>query len=85
MANELAGILGKEARMITVDYAPGAKDAIQRHKARVFVYVLGSSVVMQVRGGKEVTPGPGWDVLLGSGRRACRGQQWEHDRAREFS
>jgi Cupin domain len=41
--------------MITVDYAPGATDAIHRHNAHVFVYVLEGSVVMQVRRGKEVT------------------------------
>jgi hypothetical protein len=38
MAKDLAGIPGKEATMITVDYAPGAKDAIHRHNAHVFVY-----------------------------------------------
>ena len=45
--------------MITVDYAPGATDAIHRHNAHVFVYVLEGSVVMQVRGGREVTLLPG--------------------------
>lgn len=59
MAKDLADIPGKEATMITVDYAPGAKDAIHRHDAHVFVYVLEGSVVMQVRGGNEVTLGPG--------------------------
>ena len=45
--------------MITLDYAPGATDEIHRHKAHVFVYVLEGNVVMQVRGGKQMTLGPG--------------------------
>jgi quercetin dioxygenase-like cupin family protein len=50
---------GKEATMITVEYAPGASDPIHRHNALVFVYVLEGSVVMQVQGGKQQTLGPG--------------------------
>jgi quercetin dioxygenase-like cupin family protein len=45
--------------MITVVYPPGASDPIQRHNAHAFVYVLEGSVVMQVKGGKEVTLTPG--------------------------
>jgi quercetin dioxygenase-like cupin family protein len=59
LSKDLTGIPGKEGLMITVDYAPGATDAIHRHNAHVFVYVLERSVVMQVRGGKEVTLVPG--------------------------
>ena len=59
LSEDLTGIPGKEGLMITVDYAPGATDAIHRHNAHVFVYVLEGSVVMQVRGGKEVTLVPG--------------------------
>ena len=59
LSKDLTGIPGKEALMITVEYAPGATDAIHRHNAHVFVYVLEGSVVMQVRGGKEVTLVPG--------------------------
>jgi quercetin dioxygenase-like cupin family protein len=59
LARDLRDIPGKEATMITVEYPPGAKDAIHRHNAHVFVYVLEGSIVMQVRGGKEVTLGPG--------------------------
>ena len=59
LSKHLTGIPGKEGLMITVDYAPGATDAIHRHNAHVFVYVLEGSVVMQVRGGKEVTLIPG--------------------------
>jgi quercetin dioxygenase-like cupin family protein len=59
MQKDLTGIPGKEALMITVDYAPGATDEIHRHNAHVFVYVLEGNVVMQVRGGKQMTLGPG--------------------------
>jgi len=59
LLKDLTGIPGKEALMITVEYAPGATDAIHRHNAHVFVYVLEGTVVMQVRGGEEVTLVPG--------------------------
>jgi quercetin dioxygenase-like cupin family protein len=55
---ELSGILGKEATILTVEYPPGGSSAEHRHNAHVFVYVLEGSVVMQVKGGKEVTLGP---------------------------
>ena len=45
--------------MITVEYPPGHTDEIHRHNAHAFVYVLEGSVVMQVRGGQEVTLTPG--------------------------
>ncbi|KJK23274.1 cupin [Burkholderiaceae bacterium 16] len=46
---------GKEATMIVVEYPPGAVDPVHRHDAHAFVYVLEGSIVMGVRGGKEVT------------------------------
>lgn len=58
VTKDLTGIAGKEASMLTVEYAPGASSAVHRHNAHTFVYVQGS-VVMQVKGGKEVTLGPG--------------------------
>ncbi|HXJ78989.1 MAG TPA: cupin domain-containing protein [Candidatus Methylomirabilis sp.] len=59
MQKELTDIPGKEALMITVEYAPGGSDPVHRHNAHAFLYVLEGSVVMQVRGGKEVTLTPG--------------------------
>ncbi len=50
---------GKEGLMITVEYPPGWSDPIHRHNAHAFVYVLEGTVVMQVKGGKEVTLTPG--------------------------
>ncbi len=46
---------GKEVLMITVEYQPGGVDPIHRHDAHGFIYVLEGSIVMQVKGGKEVT------------------------------
>jgi quercetin dioxygenase-like cupin family protein len=59
MTHELAGIDGKEGTMVMVEYAPGGSDAEHRHHAAAFVYVLEGAVVMQVKGGQEVTLGPG--------------------------
>ena len=50
---------GKVVEMITVDYPPGAVDPVHRHDAHAFIYVLEGSIVMQVKGGKEVTLKPG--------------------------
>ena len=54
-SKELTDFPGKEGLMITVEYPPGSIDPIHRHNAHAFVYVLEGSIVMQVRGGKEVT------------------------------
>jgi quercetin dioxygenase-like cupin family protein len=59
MTKDLAGLAGKEATMLTVEYAPGGSSDKHRHNAHTFVYVLEGSIVMQVEGGKEVTLGPG--------------------------
>ena len=58
-SKDLPEFPGKEALMITVDYPPGAVDPIHRHNAHAFVYVLEGSIIMQVKGGKEVTLTPG--------------------------
>ena len=58
-SKDLTDFAGKEGLMITVEYPPGASDPIHRHNAYAFVYVLEGSIVMQVRGGKEVTLTPG--------------------------
>ena len=55
MSKDLPNLPGKEGLMITVDYPPGSVDPIHRHNANAFVYVLEGTIVMQVRGGKEVT------------------------------
>jgi uncharacterized protein YbjT (DUF2867 family)/quercetin dioxygenase-like cupin family protein len=59
LTKDLAGVSGEQVLMYTVDFPPGFSSPIHRHNAQVSVYVLEGSVVMQVRGGKEVTLGPG--------------------------
>jgi len=58
-SKDLTNLPGKEGLMIIVDYPPGSVDPIHRHNAHAFVYVLEGTIVMQVRGGKEVTLTPG--------------------------
>ena len=58
-SKDLPNIPGKEGLMITVEYPPGSSDPIHRHNASAFVYVLEGTIIMQVRGGKEVTLTPG--------------------------
>jgi len=59
LSKELMDLPGKEGLMVTVEYPPGSSDPIHRHNAHGFIYVLEGSIVMQVRGGKEVTLTPG--------------------------
>ena len=59
MSKDLADFPRKEGLMITVVYPPGSSDPVHRHNADAFVYVLEGSIVMQVKGGKEVTLTPG--------------------------
>jgi quercetin dioxygenase-like cupin family protein len=55
MTKELPDISGKEGTMLLVEYPPGGRDPVHRHDADAFLYVLEGSVVMQVKGGPEVT------------------------------
>ena len=59
MSKDLTSLPGKEGVMITVEYPPGSSDPIHRHNAYGFIYVLEGSIVMQVRGGKQMTLTPG--------------------------
>lgn len=59
MSRNLPDFPGKEGVMITVEYPPGASDPVHRHNADAFVYVLEGTIVMQLRGEKEVTLTPG--------------------------
>jgi quercetin dioxygenase-like cupin family protein len=59
MSKDLTDLPNKEGLMITVEYPPGSSDPIHRHNAHAFIYVLEGSIVMQVKGGKEVTLTPG--------------------------
>jgi quercetin dioxygenase-like cupin family protein len=59
MSKDLAENPGREVLMIAVEHAPGGSSAIHRHNAHAFVHVLEGSVVMQVKGGQQVTLTPG--------------------------
>jgi quercetin dioxygenase-like cupin family protein len=67
MAQEVASLIskdlpdnpGKEVLVISVAHPPGGSNAIHRHNAHAFVYVLEGSVVMQLKGGQQVTLTPG--------------------------
>jgi len=59
LSKDLTESPGREGVMITVEYPPGSTDPVHRHNAHGFIYVLEGSIVMQVRGGKEVTLTPG--------------------------
>ena len=59
MSKDLTENSGKEVLMITVEHAPGGSSAVHRHSAHAYVYVLEGSVVMQLKGGKQVTLTPG--------------------------
>ncbi len=58
-SKDLTDLSGKEGLMLLIEYPPGSKDPIHRHNAHGFIYVLEGSIIMQVRGGKEVTLTPG--------------------------
>jgi len=59
MSKDLTNLPGKEGLMVMVEYPPGSSDPIHRHNAHAFGDLLEGSIVMQVRGGKQVTLTPG--------------------------
>ncbi|WP_416762270.1 cupin domain-containing protein [Roseateles sp. So40a] len=59
MTKSLSNLPGQEVLMLTVEYPPGGADPVHRHDAHGFIYVLEGSIVMGVKGGKEVTLTPG--------------------------
>ncbi|HET7239026.1 MAG TPA: cupin domain-containing protein [Terrimicrobiaceae bacterium] len=59
MSKDLKEAPGKEVVMVTVGYPPGWSDPVHVHNAYGLIYVLEGTVIMQVKGGKEVTLTPG--------------------------
>ena len=55
LSKDIKEFPGKEGEMIIVEYPPGSVDPVHRHNAHAFVYVLEGSIVMQLKGQKEVT------------------------------
>jgi quercetin dioxygenase-like cupin family protein len=84
MSKDLAYSPGKEVLMITVEYPPGGSDPVHRHNAQGFIYVLEGSVVMQVKGGKEVTLTPGQSFYEGPEDVHVVGRNASTDRPAKF-
>ena len=59
LTKDLADMPGKEAVSFIVEFPPGSVDPVHSHDAHAFIYVLEGSIVMGVKGGKEVTLTPG--------------------------
>jgi quercetin dioxygenase-like cupin family protein len=59
LSKDPTNLPGEEGLMIAVEYPPGSSDPIHRHNAHAFVYLLEGSIVMRLRGGKDVTLTPG--------------------------
>jgi quercetin dioxygenase-like cupin family protein len=76
-SQDVAGIPGEELLMVTVEFAPGQSDAIQRQDADAFIYVLAGTVTMHGVGGQELT--------LGTGQAFYEGRQDIHIVARNAS
>ncbi|MET0485493.1 MAG: cupin domain-containing protein [Candidatus Rokuibacteriota bacterium] len=55
MSKDIPETPSKEVLMITVEHAPGGSSPSHRHDAHAVVYVLEGSVVMQLKGGQQVT------------------------------
>jgi quercetin dioxygenase-like cupin family protein len=62
MKQRLADVVGKEATVLTVDYAPGAASEQHVHPGSVFAYVLEGTVITQLEGDEPITysKGQGW-------------------------
>jgi quercetin dioxygenase-like cupin family protein len=81
---ELPDFPGKEVVMITVEFPPGGSDPIHRHHTHGFIYVLESSVVMQVKGGKEATLTPGQTFYEGPDDVHVVGRNASHTKPAKF-
>ena len=84
MSKDLTEFPGKEGLMITVEYPPGSSDPIHRHNAHAFVYVLEGTIVMQLKGGKEVTLTPGQTFYEGPNDVHVVGRNASNTKAAKF-
>jgi quercetin dioxygenase-like cupin family protein len=84
MTKALSDYPGKEGMMILVTYPPGSVDPVHRHDAHAFVYVLEGSIVMGLKGGKEVTLGPGQTFYEGPDDVHTVGRNASHTRPAKF-
>ena len=65
MSKDLKDFPGKELLMIMVEHVPGGSNPAHRHNAHAMLYVLEGSVVMQLKGGQQVTLTPGQSFYEG--------------------
>ena len=84
LSKDLTDLPNKEGLMITVEYAPGGSDPIHRHNAHALIYVLEGSVVMQVKGGKEITLTPGQSFYEGPDDVHVVGRNASNSRSAKF-
>ncbi|UNK47920.1 cupin domain-containing protein [Lysobacter sp. S4-A87] len=84
MTQALPEYPGKEVLMITVEYPPGGADPVHRHDAHGFIYVLEGSIVMGVKGGKEVTLLPGQSFHEGPADLHTVGRNASKDKPAKF-
>ncbi|WP_095192650.1 cupin domain-containing protein [Pseudomonas sp. Irchel 3A7] len=75
---------GKEMLILTVEYPPGGADPVHRHDAHGFIYVLEGSIVMGVKGGKEVTLMPGQSFHEGPNDIHTVGRNASQDKPAKF-
>jgi quercetin dioxygenase-like cupin family protein len=59
LTKDLVKAPGNEITMLAVEYMPGGVDPIHTHNAQALIYVLEGEIVMQVKGGPQVTLKPG--------------------------
>ena len=84
MTKALSDYPGKEGMMILVTYPPGSVDPVHRHDAHAFVYVLEGSIVMGLKGSKEVTLGPGQTFYEGPDDVHTVGRNASHTKPARF-
>ena len=84
MTQALPDYPGKEVLILQVQYPPGGADPVHRHDAHGFVYVLEGSVVMGVKGGKEVTLTPGQSFYEGPADIHSVGRNASQDKPAKF-
>lgn len=52
---DLAGLAGKQAALVAVEYAPGASDQKHYHSGHLFSYIVEGSVIWEVDGEPPIT------------------------------
>jgi quercetin dioxygenase-like cupin family protein len=74
MKQRLADMAGKDATVLTVDYAPGTASDSHAHPGSVFAYVLEGTVITQLEGEQPMTyaKGQSWYELPKKPHLVCK-------------